>query len=376
MKKLFFLIILCLTTELVSQTTLPAPNHIVVLILENHSYSQIMDSSVAPYIKSLAEDSCSALFTNFYAIEHPSQPNYLDLFSGNNQGVTSNDLPTIFPFTSENLANQLIESSKSFIIFSEDLPNVGFNGAKFGAYVRKHNPAANWMGTDENQLPETINQPFSAFPFNDFNLLPTVCFVVPNQSNNMHDGTDPERITNSDNWIKNNLDGFIQWVKNNNSLLILTFDEDNYESSNHILTIFTGKMVKGGTYSETHNLYSILRTIEDMYELPNISNAATATQISNCWKEISGVENNHFSEYNFIVYPNPVKDYLSIESYQKNYLNNYKFQLFNIYGNKELEIKIESSNTNVKLSDLSSGIYFYKIFFDFNVIKKGKIIKE
>jgi len=335
-----------------------------------------MDSSVAPYIKSLAEDSCSALFTNFYAIEHPSQPNYLDLFSGNNQGVTSNDLPTIFPFTSENLANQLIESSKSFIIYSEDLPNVGFNGAKFGAYVRKHNPAANWMGTDENQLPETINQPFSAFPFNDFNLLPTVCFVVPNQSNNMHDGTDPERITNSDNWIKNNLDGFIQWVKNNNSLLILTFDEDNYESSNHILTIFTGKMVKGGTYSETHNLYSILRTIEDMYELPNISNAATATQISNCWKEISGVENNHFSEYNFIVYPNPVKDYLSIESYQKNYLNNYKFQLFNIYGNKELEIKIESSNTNVKLSDLSSGIYFYKIFFDFNVIKKGKIIKE
>ena len=122
---------------------------------------------------------------------------------------------------------------------------------------------------------ETVNQPFSAFPFNDFNLLPTVSFVVPNQSNNMHDGTDPERITNSDNWIKNNLDGFIQWVKNNNSLLILTFDEDNYESSNHILTIFTGKIVKGGSYSETHNLYSILRTIEDMYELPNISNAAT-----------------------------------------------------------------------------------------------------
>jgi len=375
MKKLLLLIFLCFTAELSSQTALPIPEHIVVLILENHSYSQIVDSSAAPYIKSLSEDSCSALFTDFYAIEHPSQPNYLDLFSGNNQGVTDDDLPAIFPFTSENLASQLIKAGKTFIAYSEDLPSVGFNGAYSGAYVRKHNPAANWMGTGENQLPETVNQPLTAFPFDDFNLLPTVCFVVTNQSNNMHDGTDPERITNSDNWIKNNLDSFIKWVKNHNSLFILTFDEDNYESSNHILTIFTGKMVKGGIYAETHNLYSILRTIEDMYGLNNISNAATATQISNCWKEITDVKQNFVPENEFSIYPNPAKDNLSIKSFGS-CLNNYKFQLFNIFGDRVLEANIEKNTTNIKLNGLSTGIYFYKINDGFSFVESGTIIVE
>ena len=64
----------------------PRPDHVVIVIEENHSYGEIIGSSFAPYINSLATR--GALFTQSYAITHPSQPNYLDLFSGSNQGVS------------------------------------------------------------------------------------------------------------------------------------------------------------------------------------------------------------------------------------------------------------------------------------------------
>ena len=67
------------------------PDHIVIVIEENHSFSEIIGSSSAPYINSLAQQ--GALFTHSFAIEHPSQPNYLDIFSGANQGVTSDNCP-------------------------------------------------------------------------------------------------------------------------------------------------------------------------------------------------------------------------------------------------------------------------------------------
>jgi len=265
------------------RTPIPAqPDHIVIVILENHAYSQIIGSSSAPYINSLASDPASANFKSSYAIEHPSQPNYLDLYSGVNQGITNNFLPTNWPFTTANLGRQLKDAGKTFVTYSEDLPSVGYEGASYNSYARKHNPAANWQGTGINQIPATTNQPFTAFP-TDYTQLPTVCFVIPNQNHDMHNGSDPAKITVGDTWVKDHLDNYVQWAKTHNSLFILTFDEDDKSDSNHITTIFTGSMVKGGNYSTKISHYSVLRTIEQMYNLPFIANAATAITIS-CWK--------------------------------------------------------------------------------------------
>ena len=60
--------------------SLPQPDHVVVVILENHSFDQIIDPGRAPFIYSLAAN--SALFVNAFAVAHPSQPNYFALFSG------------------------------------------------------------------------------------------------------------------------------------------------------------------------------------------------------------------------------------------------------------------------------------------------------
>ncbi|MEH2308584.1 alkaline phosphatase family protein [Nostoc sp.] len=255
--------------------TVPTFDHIVVVIEENHGYSQIIGSSSAPYINSLATQ--GALFTNSHGVTHPSQPNYLALFSGSTQGVTNDNCP--LTFSGANLTTQLLGIGKTFTGYSESLPSVGYTGCNSGGsngYYRKHNP---WV--DFTNVASSVNQPFTSFPSSaNFANLPTVSVVVPNQLDDMHNGT----IQQGDTWLKNNLDAYAQWAKTHNSLLIVTFDEDNGTTSNRIATIFYGAHVITGQYSENINHYNVLRTIEASYGLPGLNNATNATPITDSWQ--------------------------------------------------------------------------------------------
>jgi len=258
----------------------PKPDHVIIVIEENHSYNEILGaSSPATWIKALAASGAS--FTNSFAIEHPSQPNYLDLYSGANQGTTGSDsFPANTPFTTANLGAQLRSAGYSFAGYSQGLPSVGSTVNTSGNYAHKHNPWANWQSSSPtgNQLPSSTNQPFTNFP-TDYTTLPTVSFVVPDLQNDMHDGT----IAAGDTWCKNNLDGYAQWAATHNSLLILTFDEDDSSESNQIATIFSGAKVKPGQYTETINHYSVLATVEDMYGLSRIGGAVGKTAITDAF---------------------------------------------------------------------------------------------
>ena len=217
----------------------PTPDHVVVVVLENHGSSQIIGSADAPYLNSLATDTFGALFTNSHGMTHPSQPNYMYLFSGDNQNVILDftQLSFLLPFTSANLGAELLAAGKTFTGYSEDLPSVGFTGDSTAGYYRKHAPWVNWLNSNANGIPAALHQPFTAFPTN-YNNLPTLSFVIPNENHDMHNGT----IAQADAWMHANLDSYVQWAKAHNSLLIVTFDEDeNLTGSNQITTFLWGK---------------------------------------------------------------------------------------------------------------------------------------
>jgi len=247
----------------------PRPDHVVVAVFENKDATSILGSASAPYFNELADT--GANFTQSYAIEHPSEPNYLDLFSGGNQGVTDDSCP--HTFSTDNLGAQLIAAGLSFGGYSEGLPAVGSTTCSSGRYVRKHNP---WV--DFTNVPPADNMPFASFP-TDYSTLPTVSWVVPDLCNDMHDCS----ISTGDTWLQTNLGGYAQWAKTHNSLLIVTFDENDGTAGNHITTLFYGESVRTGSYSEHIDHYNVLRTIEDMYGLPYAGNAATATPITDVW---------------------------------------------------------------------------------------------
>jgi hypothetical protein len=247
----------------------PRPDHVVIVIEENHSYSEIIGSSAAPYINSLAAQ--GALFTQSSATTHPSQPNYLHLFSGSNQGVTDDSCP--HSFSTANLGRYLLDASLTFAGYSEDLPSVGSPVCTSGAYARKHAPWVNFTN-----IPTTTNLPFSYFP-SDYTTLPVVSFVIPNLNNDMHDGT----IQQGDSWLQQHLDGYVQWAMTHNSLFIMTFDEDDSSQSNRIATIFVGPMVATAQYSESINHFNLLRTLEDMYNLPYAGVSGNYQPITDVW---------------------------------------------------------------------------------------------
>jgi len=257
-----------------AQTVLPRPDHIVLVMEENHSFSEIIGSSSAPYINSLAQQ--GALFTNSHGVTHPSEPNYLALFSGSTQGITDDSCP--HTFSGPDLGGELISAGLSFGGYSESMPSVGFTGCfaprSTQLYARKHNPWVNF--TD---VPSSHNQPLTNFP-TDFTTLPTLSIVVPNQQDDMHSGS----IQQADTWLKSHIDSYVQWAKTHNSLLIVTWDEDDSSSNNQIPTIFVGPMVKAGQYSESINHYNILRTLEAIYGLPFANNSANVATITDIWQ--------------------------------------------------------------------------------------------
>ena len=258
---------------------LPRPDHIVIVIEENHSYSQIIDSPDAPYINSLAAQ--GAVFTQSFGVTYPSKPNYLALFSGSTQGITDNTCP--HTLTTPNLGHALLQAGLTFTGYSEDLPSAGSLICIAGDYARKHNPWVNWQDSQAHGLPATANQPMTAFP-TDFSSLPTVSIIVPNQVNDMHHGKDPETIQRGDQWLKDHLEAYVQWAQQHNSLLIVTWDEDDKKEHNRIATLVIGPMVRAGHYDQRINHYNVLRTIEDLYGLPHSGASAEAAPINVIWK--------------------------------------------------------------------------------------------
>ncbi len=267
------------STQSSSTPPLPRPDHIVMVIEENHSYSQIFDSPDAPYINRLSTQ--GAVFTQSFGVTRPSQPNYLALFSGSTQGITDNSCPHIF--TTPNLGHALLAAGLTFAGYSEDLPSVGSLICSVGPYVRKHNPWVDWQDSATNGLPATANVPMTNFP-TDYTKLPTVSVIVPNLVNDMHHGKDPDRIQTADRWLREHMDAYVQWAQEHNSLLIVTWDEDDGKEGNRIVTLFVGPMVQAGRYDQRITHYNVLRTIEDFYGLSHSGTSTDATLITRIWK--------------------------------------------------------------------------------------------
>ena len=250
-----FILTGCLSAFPQSKGSAPKYAHIIVIIEENHSYGELIGSVNAPYITRLSKT--GALFTDSHGIGHPSQPNYLVLFSGSTQGVLDDNC-AINQYTTPNLGAALIKKGLSFKGYAQTMPSIGYLGCAHiqstltvgYLYARKHCPWVNWQGTGENQLPASVSLPMTGLPRN-FNKLPTVAFVIPDMDHDMHNigaPGDAAAIQRGDKWLKENIAAYAEWAKKHNSLLIVTFDEDDYnpQNNNRIPTIFYGAGIKTG----------------------------------------------------------------------------------------------------------------------------------
>ena len=234
---------------------IPTPDHVVIAILENHSFTDIMEGAAAPFLQELGRR--GAVFEKSYAVEHPSQPNYFALFTGSTWDVHDDDYHALDEPT---LARQLKGINRSFVGYAES------------AAPRKHLP---WESFRESS---DLGESFGRFP-RDFAMLPTVSFVIPDNDDDMHDGS----VRDGDTWLLRHLGAYADWCIAHNSLLIVTFDEDDNTADNRIPTIIYGAHVKPGRYREEINHYRLLRTIQAMYGLPPLARSADEPPMTDIW---------------------------------------------------------------------------------------------
>lgn len=261
---------------------LPVYDHVVVVVEENKGYEQIVGNPAAPYLNGtlLAQ---GASLTRMYAEEHHSQGNYFWLLSGSNQGVGFQNRIPRRPIDAPNLATSLLAAGRTFKGYSEGLPAIGSTVEVMGTYARKHVPWVSFANIPNGTTAETsANLRFADWP-RDFRALPTVAFVIPNLIHDMHEGRPPASIAAGDAWLRRHIDPYYRWARDHNSLLIVTFDENDgdglgltdpaareADDRNRIVTLFAGAHVRPGGYAEgkgaTH--VNLLRTLEAMYGLP------------------------------------------------------------------------------------------------------------
>ncbi len=276
---------------------LPVYDHIVIVVEENKDYekldkdpdSYIVGHPKVGFIDKLRAEGAS--LTRMHAEEHFSQGNYFWLLSGSNQGVGFFDcVPWPGSIKAENLGHQLIARGRSFKGYSESLPAIGSTVIEEGDYARKHVPWSAFADIPNGSTRDTSsNLRFEDFPKgkDEFHKLPTVAFVIPNLKNDMHDsgvenGIGP--VERGDDWLEAKLGDYYEWAKANNSLLIVTFDENaqagvfrigptdpaaaDAKDQNRIVTILAGAHIKKGYEGDTPVTHvNLLRTIEAMYGL-------------------------------------------------------------------------------------------------------------
>lgn len=247
----------------------PHAKAVTIVIFENRDYSAIVGAKEAPYLNTTLVPQ-AAVMTNSHATGHPSQPNYVELFSGSAQGVTGDGCPVTS--SAPNIATQLAAAHLAFRGYAESMPNAGFSGCEGskGLYRRKHNPWA-----DFTNVPAAMSQPTPWAPA-------SLAIVVPNMCNDMHDCS----TTVGDTWMKQHLPAIMTWNAAHDGLLIVTWDEaaPDAEGTNHIATLLIGPMVKPGRYGQRIDHDDVLRTVEQIYGLPCIANACGKAGITGVWR--------------------------------------------------------------------------------------------
>ncbi len=247
--------------------------HVWIIVMENHSYGQVIGSDQAPFLNSLADQ--YGVATDYHGVGRPSEPNYLALISGSTQGVTDDGVHDI---TAPTVLDQLEKAGRTWAVYAENVPANCFRGATAhdgpdgsGTYARKHEPAISFTGISGDPARCARITDFSHFSVDaaNFNL------IVPNQCHDMHDCS----VARGDAWLRSfvpQITGSAAFAQG--GLLVVTFDEaEGGDDSQHTTLVFAGPSVAAGSrFTARADHYALLRTVQDMFGLPCLAETCNA----------------------------------------------------------------------------------------------------
>ncbi len=226
-------------------TTPPGPHdHVVVIVMENQDPSGVIGTRAAPWLTAAAQRYGSA--TEYFAVAHPSQPNYIALTSGSTQGVTGDGPVTI---DAPNIVDRLEAAGRSWKAYMQSLPAGGtankLSSSARSLYARKHDPFVSYVDVASNEARMARIVDLSELGRDaDAGTLPDFAWISPDQCHDMHGigdtGSTPCAFPQDHSSLVRAGDAFLAtWVPRilaspgwtDRSVIFITWDESDSDSS-------------------------------------------------------------------------------------------------------------------------------------------------
>jgi hypothetical protein len=262
------------------QRTVPEARKVVVIVFENKSPAQVIGSDQAPSFDRLAQR--YATLSDYRGVAHPSLPNYLALVSGSTQGVTSDC--TSCRVRARNLADTLEAAGKTWKTYAEGLPRTGFTGSWAGRYAKKHNPFLYFEDVLSSRQRLRRIVPLTSFGLDlKAHELPDYSLVVPDLCHDMHDCS----VATGDAWLHGFLTPLLASGELADGVVFVVFDEGTGRAGGggRVPALVIGPLVRPGSRARGPlDHYSLLRTVEDIWDLPRLGRSRVAFPITGIWR--------------------------------------------------------------------------------------------
>jgi hypothetical protein len=243
-----------------SASTVPRPDHVVMIVFENKERDAVVDSRAAPTFTRLARTYVDV--TRDYAVTHPSLPNYLALVSGSTDGITNDCTDCVA--RGQSIGDELSRANRSWGAYAEGYPSSP-------RFAKKHVPFL-YFRSDRGHV-----RPLGAL---DASSLPAFAVVVPDLCHDMHDCG----VATGDAWLAHFVPPLLRVPR---TAVFIVFDEGapREHGGGHVAAIVAGSAVRRHTrYDAVTTHYAVLRTIEDALGVPPLGASAHARPLSGIWR--------------------------------------------------------------------------------------------
>lgn len=260
--------------------------HVIWLWMENHSYDEIVGSSSAPYLNSLAR--ACGLATNYHNITHPSLPNYIAATSGLGgralQPFRADCTPSAACSTR---SRSLFAQVPSWRAYQESMP-VACDRENSGEYAPRHNPPPYYRtlaGCARRDV--RLRRLWSDLAASS---LPAFSFITPNLCHDTHDCP----VSTGDRWLAAVVPRILssRAYRAGHTVLFITWDEGEGGTATacatnqrdvgcHVATVVVSPSTPAGRRSSRlFNHYSLLRTTDELLGRPPLGRAARAPSMA------------------------------------------------------------------------------------------------
>jgi len=249
------------------------PGKVLVIVLENHGYGAALRQM--PFLASQSRGYAKA--SSYYATRHPSLPNYLVLAGGSTFGVTDNKNPASHRLSGSSVFGQVIARGRTAKTYAEGM-TTNCQRTSAGRYAVRHNPWPYFASSRERALCLRYDVPAGTTTSGALHRdvaagrLPTFSMLIPDLCHDAHDCS----LATADSWLR-------AWVRQIKAgpdyragrlAVVVTFDEDERTSGNHVLTTVIHPALHGLVVTRRLSHYSLSATASRLVGVTPLRKAA------------------------------------------------------------------------------------------------------